>query len=441
MIARQLHLGANLHGPGGHEGAWRWPSADPNAFINIKHYIAGAQIAESGLFDVLFVGDSPAVQPDLAVQPPTTGFEPTVLLSAIATATSAIGLIATASTTYNDPYNLARRLLSLDVISDGRAAWNAVTTYNPAATANFGGYELDREARYRRAEEFVELVRALWQSWEDGAIVADKASGRYLDTARLRPVERPGEHFSVRGPLTLPGSRQGYPVILQAGGSDAGQRLAAKSADVVFSAAVELPLALREAEKVRAAARRLGREQVPLIMPGLVTIIGGTEREAIQRRQALDALIDGETALRSLAAKLGVSAEALALDEPVPATLLPALDDVKVPHGFFQTIAHLVRERRTVREIASAAQGRGNGHRVICGTPEQIAASIAEWFEAGAADGFNIMPDVQADGLPAFVDMVVPLLQRRGIFRTAYAGSTLREHLGIGRPAARSAAA
>jgi FMN-dependent oxidoreductase (nitrilotriacetate monooxygenase family) len=429
---RELHLGVNLHGAGGHAAAWRWPGTNPSAFFDIEHYVRGAKVAERGLFDAVFLADRPSLPGDITRQPPTNGLEPTLVLSIIARETRYIGLIGTASTTYNEPYNLARRFLSLDVISGGRAAWNAVTSSDAMTVASFGGKEIGREQRYARAEAFVDAVAALWQSWGDGVLVADQASGIFADPSKFKPAALANEHFQISGAITHPGSRQGHPVIVQAGGSDAGIRLAARGADAVFSAAGDLDTALREAQRVRTLSKTYGREYAPLILPGLVTIIGGTEAEAHARKAKIDGLLDLDNALRSLAGRIQVPASRLKLDEPIPPGLLPAFDTLTASIGHHRTIDALAREGRTVREILASVQG--GGHRVLVGTPEQIADSIEAWFAAGAVDGFNIMPDVLEDGLPAFVDHVVPLLQRRGLFRTAYRGDMLRDHLAIPLP-------
>jgi len=426
---RELHLGVNLHGAGGHAAAWRWPGTNPNAFFDIEHYVRAAKVAERGRLDAVFLADRPSIPWDISRQPPTNGLEPTLVLTAIARETRHIGLIGTASTTYNEPFNLARRFQSLDVISQGRAAWNAVTSSDPATVASFGGAEIDRETRYRRAEEFVDVVQALWRSWGDGALIADPVSGIFADTSRLQPSLPTGGHFQVRGLLTHPGWQQGWPVLVQAGGSDAGLRLAARCAEVVFSAAGDLDTALREAQRLRALAAQAGRSHAPVILPGLVTFIGGTEAEALARKAQVDALLDPETGLRALAGRIQVPAARLKLDEPIAPELLPAFESLTASIGHHRTIDKLARAGLTVRQILASVQG--GGHRVLAGSPEQIADAIEAWFRAGAVDGFNIMPDVLEDGLPAFVDHVVPLLQRRGLFRRDYRATTLRGHLDI----------
>ncbi|MBB4424016.1 FMN-dependent oxidoreductase (nitrilotriacetate monooxygenase family) [Bradyrhizobium sp. CIR48] len=427
-----LHLGLNLHGAGGHFAAWRWPGTNPSAFFDIEHYVRTAKIAERGLLDAVFLADTPAISSDITHQPPLNGLEPTLVLAVIARETERIGLIATASTTYNEPYNLARRFQSLDVISGGRVAWNAVTTSSPATVANFGGREVGRADRYRRAEDFVETVRALWLSWSGEMVIADQAAGVYADASQFRLLDPNTNSFGIRGPLTHPASPQGQPVIVQAGGSDPGLRLGARSADVVFAAAGDLTTALQEAGRLRALSRQFGRPAAPLILPGLVTCIGGTEEEAARRKEKLDGLLDLERAVASLARSMGVAVEKLSLERPIPEEILPNADDVPFSVGHHRTIETLARQGRTVREIISSVQAFG--HRLLVGAPEQIADSIEAWFRAGAVDGFNIIPDVLTDGTQAFVDNVVPILQKRGLFRKEYRGQTLREHFGISIP-------
>ncbi|WP_219682294.1 NtaA/DmoA family FMN-dependent monooxygenase [Bradyrhizobium canariense] len=427
-IEPELRLALNLHGAGGHAAAWRWPGNPPGAFYDIEHYVRAAKVAERGKLDAVFLADTPALNLAIDKHPPLNGIEPTITLASIARETKFVGLIGSASTTYNEPYNLARRFQSLDVVSGGRAAWNAVTTSNVYTAKSFGGSELSRDDRYCRAEEFVEAVRTLWHSWGEGALVLDQVSGRFGDPSRLQTTRHAGKFFDISGPLTHPGSRQGRPVIFQAGGSDQGLQFAARSADAVFSSTGNLEIALSEAERLRSFASQHGR-RAPLILPGIVTFIGGTEEEAIERKVKLDNLINFDVALHSLAMRFGIPAERLKIDEPIHLNLLPRHADPVFSVGQHRTVEALVRSGKTVREIIVEAPAYG--HRVLVGSPEQIAASLEEWFRVGAVDGFNVIPDVLSDGTPAFADHVVPVLQRRGLFRSDYRGETLREHLGI----------
>jgi FMN-dependent oxidoreductase (nitrilotriacetate monooxygenase family) len=436
---RQMHLNINALHSGFVPSAWRLADADPRAFMDIAHYVRVARIAEAGTFDAIFLADSAAITDQLDFRP-ITALEPTVLLAGIAAATTHIGLIATASTSYNEPYNLARRFATLDLVSGGRAGWNVVTTADLPSARNFGRDAVpDHAQRYARAAEFVEVTRALWDSWEEDAFVGDKASGRFVDTARVHPSAHHGDYFDVQGPLNVPRSPQGHPVLVQAGASGDGRNLAARHAEAVFSAAqsVEESFVYRQDLHRRAAAYGRGPEAVKVLV-GLTTIIGATEAQARRRRDELVDLIPWTYSLTRLAGTLGVPVERLALDRRLP-------DDLALPGGgngnqtFFQTtVAHARRHGYTVRELIRSLAG-GGGHRVLAGTPEQIADDMEHWFRAGATDGFNLMPDALPGGLEAFVDGVVPLLRQRGIFRSAYDGTTLRDHLGLARPCNRYA--
>ncbi|HEY4456432.1 MAG TPA: NtaA/DmoA family FMN-dependent monooxygenase [Pseudonocardiaceae bacterium] len=439
--ARELHLNVNLLGGlGAHPGAWRWPAADPLSFLHVDSYVELAKIAERGKLDAVFLADSPGLVQDITELPPYNGIEPTITLTAVARATERIGMVGTASTTYNEPYNVARRWLSLDTVSGGRLAWNAVTTYNSISSRNFGGSEPTREERYARGNEFVDVVRALWQSWDENALIVDTATGHFADPGRIRPIGHEGVHFTVNGSLTLPASPQGYPLILQAGGGIEGRHLAARTADVVFSAPIDLPDALSYAQALRELTADYGRDPSWIrITPGLRTFIGGTEEEALRRKESLDDLADRAGAVHALAAALGTDPALLALDRPVPGHVLADLPTDIDDSQHLQHIAiRMARTGKTVRELINRGAGAG---LVAVGAPEQIADTIQFWYESGAVDGFNVMPDVLADGLPAFVDQVVPILQRRGLFRTEYRGTTLREHYGLPVPSGRQLAA
>lgn len=439
MATRQLHLNVNILTSGYYGSAWRAPASDPFAFADIKHYVRVAQIAERGALDAVFLADIPAIsgRPEYA---PFLSLEPTIVLAAVAAATENIGVIGTASTTYNEPYNIARRFLSLDHASGGRAAWNVVTTADPSASRNFGSDNVvAHQTRYERAAEFTDIVKALWDSWEDDALVGDKATGRFVDTSRVHSVNHVGRHFSVAGPLQVPRSPQGRPVIIQAGGSDDGRDLAARHAEAIFSVAQTLEDGIEYARDVRARAARFGRAPDEIVfLPGLTTVIGSTEAEAKRREQELWELVPLENSLARLAGLLQIDRERLKLDEQLPSVLPLPTDGSQ---AFFQSTVNFARSNRlTVRQLLRKLGG-STGHRVIVGTPEAIADSIEEWFCAGAADGFNLMPDVLPDGLETFVDVVVPELRRRGLFRTEYRGRTLREHFGLARPPNRYAPA
>jgi FMN-dependent oxidoreductase (nitrilotriacetate monooxygenase family) len=438
MSGRQLHLNVNLLHSGVYPSAWRLPDSRPDAFVDIDHFVRVARIAERGKLDAIFLADTPAIN-DRIDHRPFNALEPTVVLAAVAAATRHVGLVATASTTYNEPYNLARRFASLDLVSRGRAGWNVVTTADAAAGRNFGFAGASAHgARYARAREFTDLVHALWDSWEDDAFVGDRASGRFVDAAKVHAVNHRGTHYSVAGPLTVPRSPQGRPVTFQAGGSEDGRELAAATADAVFSLAQTIEDGAAYARDLRARTARYGRGADALVvLPGLATVIGSTEAEARRRQDALWDLVPVEYSLARLAGTLRIDPARLDLDKPLPDPL-PLPPDAN--HTMFLgTVALARRDALTVRQLLRALGG-GVGHRIVAGTPEAIADDIEAWFRAGAADGFNLMPDVLPDGLETFVDAVVPILQRRGLFRRDYAGTTLRDHLGLARPASRFAA-
>lgn len=429
---RQLHLNINILHSGFVPSAWRVDAADPRAFVDIGHYVKVAQIAEAAKFDAVFLADNASIADQIDFRP-ITALEPTLILASIAAHTSRIGVIGTASTSYNEPYNIARRFATLDHISGGRAGWNVVTTADAGSARNFGREAVpDHGERYARAAEFTDVVKALWDSWEDDAFIGDKAGGRFVDVDKVHPIAHHGRYFDVQGPLNLPRSPQGHPVLVQAGASADGRDLAARHAEAVFSASQSFEESLAYGRELKTRAAAYGRGPVK-VLAGLTTIIAATEADALRRRDELVDLIPWSYSLKRVAGTLGVPPEALKLDERLP-------DHLALPGGgngnhtfFHATIAHARQHSYTVRELIRALAG-GGGHRVIVGTPEQVADDIEHWFKAGAADGFNLMPDVLPGGLQDFADGVVPILQRRGIFRTEYEGNTLREHLGLARP-------
>ncbi|MEJ2802888.1 LLM class flavin-dependent oxidoreductase [Comamonadaceae bacterium PP-2] len=438
---RQLHLNINILHSGFVPSAWRLPEADPYAFADVRHYVRVARIAEAAKFDAVFLADNASIADQIDFRP-ITALEPTVLLASIAAATTHIGVIGTASTSYNEPYNIARRFATLDHVSAGRAGWNIVTTADAGSAQNFGLDAVpDHGRRYARASEFADVVKALWDSWADDAFVGDKASGVFADVSRIQPIAHRGEFFQVQGPLNLPRTPQGRPVLIQAGASADGRELAARHAEAVFSASQSFEESLAYGRELKSRAAALGRgPDAVKVLAGLTTVIAGTEAEALRRRDELVALIPWRYSLKRLAGTLGISADRLQLDQRLP-------DDLPLPaqgqgnHTFFlATLAHARRHGSTVRQLIHELAG-GGGHRVIVGTPEQVADDIERWFRGAAADGFNLMPDALPDGLEAFTEGVVPILQRRGLFRTEYQGTTLRDHLGLGRPAAAGPAA
>ncbi|QRY43814.1 LLM class flavin-dependent oxidoreductase [Mycolicibacterium boenickei] len=435
MSARQLHLNAFLMSTGHHEASWRLPESNPFAATDVNHYAKLARTAERGTFDSLFLADSPQLNGDVGRRPLGV-LEPLTLLTALVAVTERIGLIATASTSYNSPYNLARRFASLDHVSGGRAGWNIVTTATVDAARNFGLDELpDHTSRYARADEFVQVAQKLWDSWQDDAVVADKAAGVWGDRSKIHPPAHRGEHFSVEGPLNIPRSPQGYPLLVQAGSSEDGKALAARYAEAVFTAQQTFEEARAFYTELKARTIAGGRDPDTIkILPGIVPVIGSTEAEAAAKDRELDEAIVPEYAHRQLASTLRIPLERLELDRELPDDLLPE-DAVEGAKSRYTLIVELARrERLTVRQLIGRLGG-GRGHRTFTGTPEQVADTIEAWFRGGVADGFNIMPPTLPSSLELFVDHVVPILRARGLFRTEYTATTLRGHYGLARPA------
>lgn len=433
-----LHLNAFLMSSGHHEASWRLPRTTPDATgHHIGHLQRLARIAEAGKLDSVFFADGPGLQGEVGRRPAGT-LDPIVVLPALAAVTERIGLIATASTTYNSPYNLARRFASIDHVSAGRAGWNVVTTAGPDIARNFG---LDAQpahaVRYERAAEFLEVAFKLWDSWEDDAILADKASGVWADDAKVHPPEHVGAHFSVAGALNVPRPPQGRPVIVQAGSSTDGKDLAARYAEAVFTAHQTLGDAREFYRDLTSRAAAVGRAPEHVrILPGIVPVIGSTQAEARARERELDELIQPAYALGHLARLLRLDPEDLALDRELPADL-PSEDEIEGAKSRYTLVVRLARrERLTVRQLIGRLGG-GRGHHTFAGTPEQVADVLQEWYDGEAADGFNIMPAVLPSGLEEFVEHVLPILRRRGLFRSEYEGATLREHYGLERPANR----
>jgi FMN-dependent oxidoreductase (nitrilotriacetate monooxygenase family) len=429
-----LHLNAFLHSCGHHEAAWRLGVTDPLIEFDVQALSGFAQTAERGCFDSVFLADHPGMMNDGAHRP-AGALEPTIVLAMMAAATRSIGLIATASTSYNDPFNLARRFASLDHVSGGRAGWNIVTTASADAARNFGLDDRPEHAlRYERADEFLEVSLKLWDSWEDDAIVADKSAGRWADTDRIHPIDHRGEFFKVRGPLNLPRSPQGRPLLVQAGSSQDGRAFAARYAEAIFTAQQTLADGQEFYRDIKRRAVSVGRDPDTLkILPGLVPVIGSTEAHAQALQQELDDAIIPAYGVARLSRTLEVPAELLELDAELPYGEIK-LAEVQGSQSRSQLVVGLARrDRLTVRQLL-ARLGGGRGHRTFVGTPEQIADTIQQWFEQGAADGFNVMPPLLPSSLETFVDEVIPQLRDRGLFREGYEGSTLRDHYGLPRP-------
>ena len=437
---RQIRLGAFIMATGHHIAAWRHPLAEANAGHNIDHYRHLAQEAERGLFDVVFVADSPAGwdgdrDPEIRARVSHAAhFEPVTLWAALSQVTEHVGFVATASTTYEDPYLLARKFLSLDHVSKGRAAWNVVTTAADVSR-NFSipGHPAHSN-RYDRAEEFVDLVLDLWDSYEDEALVIDKQSGIFLDPQKVHAINHRGQVFTVAGPLNVARSPQGRPVVVQAGASEPGRQLAARTAEVIFTANQTLSDAQAFYSDMKSRLGGFGRrEEELMIMPGIFPVLGGTEAEAKANYDQIQALVHPVIAWSILKQYyVGVDLSGYSLDDRAPP--LPAHTELN--QSRLKLVSDLAARGLTLRELyLSLATARG--HRTVVGTPEQVADAIEEWFTQGAADGFNIMPPILPTGLTDFVDQFVPILQTRGLYRTAYAGNTLRENLGLDRPANR----
>lgn len=431
---RLLHINVNLQTSGAHPAAWRSPLGRPRSPLDVAHFQEIARIAERGLLDAVFLADLLAIAPDPKVAP-MWSLDPVVLVAAMAVATEKVGFIITTSTTFAEPYNLARAILSLDHVSSGRVGWNVVTSYDQRAAHNFGLPALPvHEDRYAAAAEFTDVVLALWDSWEDEALALDTVNGVWGDPSRIHAINHEGPRYRVAGPLQVPRSPQGRPLLVQAGSSPQGRDFAARYAEAVFSVQQVLSEAQAYYSDVKARARAYGRAPEDIaILPGISLVIGGTEAEAWARKNELDEIAGGGTlALKRFAGRLGLDVAELDLDKPVPEHLLEKIQNATGSKGFADATYALARDRsKTVREIIA---GGGGAHRLVVGAPEQVADTIEEWFRSGAADGFNIMSDIYPSGLEAFVDHVVPVLQRRGIYRTEYEGGTLREHYGAPKP-------
>jgi len=432
-MTRQLHLNAFLMGTGHHEAAWRLPESRPDDTLDARHYARLAQIAERGKLDSIFFADGLAVGRNVQYNA-QNNLEPLTLLAAIAVLTERIGLIATASTTYWEPFQLARAFASIDHISQGRAGWNIVTSAGADEALNFNrAARPAHEDRYARATEFVEVAKKLWDSWADDARVLDKASGRYADPSAITPIDHVGEHFQVRGPLNVPRPVQGHPLLVQAGSSETGREYAARFAEAVFTAQQTLPEGQAFYADLKGRLARHGRRPDEVkILPGICAVIGSTEAEARAKESEINALIQPEHGVEQLSRMLEHDISGYPLDGPLPA--LPGEEAISGHKSRFTLVTDLARrEHLTIRQLIQRLAG-GRGHRVFAGTPVQVADEIELWFTSGAADGFNVMPPALPGGLEDFVDHVVPILQDRGLFRTEYAGRTLRDHYGLARP-------
>jgi FMN-dependent oxidoreductase (nitrilotriacetate monooxygenase family) len=418
-----------------HTAAWRYPGAYPDANFNFQHLKRFAQTLERGKFDAFFMADHQALlnMPIQALKRSgtVTSFEPLTLLPALAVVTEHLGLIATASTTYNEPYHVARRFASLDHLSGGRAGWNLVTSGNPHEAMNFGREEhVEHDARYHRAREFFDVVTGLWDSWADDAFIRDVESGVYFDPAKLHTLNHKGEHFNVKGPLNIARPVQGWPVIVQAGASEAGRQIAAETAEAVFTGQTSIVEARKFYADVKARMAKLGRSPDHMkILPGVFTVVGDTVDAAKAKKRKLDSLVHPDSGIASLSVALGTDVSGFDLDGP-----LPEIPESNASQSGRQRLVDMAaRDNLTVRQLAQIVGG-SYGALELIGTPATIADQMEEWFSTLACDGFNVMFPYVPEGLDDFVDRVIPELQRRGLFRTEYEGKTLRENLGLPRP-------
>ncbi|MGO4404325.1 LLM class flavin-dependent oxidoreductase [Bosea sp. RAF48] len=432
--ARQLTLNLFIYPGGHHEAAWRYPASEPKRVLDITYYQELARRAEAARFDAIFFADGPSL-PENVRYSSRVRFEPLTWLSAIAAVTERIGLIATSSTTYNEPYNLARLFASLDHLSNGRAGWNIVTTSDAGAAQNFGLPEHPPHGeRYEKAREFLDVVSKLWDSWEDEAFVADPESGVFADGDKVHRIDHVGRHYRVRGPLNVSRSPQGRPVYVQAGSSEDGRSFAAQFAEAIFTAHQTLASAQEFYRDIKARAVALGRRPEHIrVLPGISPFLGSTQAEAERLEDEINELIQPAASLEQLKRMIGLDLTGFDLDGPFPRHLV----DTSGPKGVasrFQLIVDIVdRESPTIRQLIRRLAG-ARGHRVVVGTPDHVADEIQAWFEQGAADGFNVMPPYLTGGFDTFVSEVVPILRKRGLFRREYSGSTLREHYGLPRP-------
>jgi FMN-dependent oxidoreductase (nitrilotriacetate monooxygenase family) len=436
-VRRQLHLGAFMRPAAIHTGSWRYPGADPQANFSLDQMRRSIRRLEEAKFDAFFMADHLALlnMPMAALRRShtVTSFEPLTLLSALAMETDRIGLVATASTTFDAPYHVARRFASLDHISGGRAGWNVVTTANPDAALNFG-HEIHREhdARYGLAREFVDVVTGLWDSFADDAFVRDQETGIFVDPGRIHVLGHKGASLAVRGPLNIARPPQGWPVIVQAGASDAGRQLAAETAEVVFGAPPSIEAARSHYADLRARMAVIGRPpETVRYLPGAFVVVAATKEEAVRRRAKLDSLIHYDSGIGSLNSMLGYDVSGFDPDGP-----LPEIPETNSGRSQRERMVNLAKQQGlTIRELARAAGSYGGF--AFVGTPSSIADEMEEWLETDACDGFNVMFPWIPGGLDEVVDLLIPELQRRGLFRREYEGRTLREHLGLERPSNR----
>ena len=434
----QIKLGLSMRYLGYHAAAWRHPDADPNGASKLSHFVRVAQTAEAAKIDMVFLADGIGIR--TKDEPPgalcrsaqTAELEPLTLLSALSAVTSRIGLVATASTTYNEPFHVARKYASLDHLSGGRAGWNVVTSWSDAEARNFNREShLDYDTRYERAAEFVEVVKGLWDSWDEDALVTDKETGIFFDPARLHVLDHKGKHFKVRGPLSVKRTPQGRPLLVQAGASEQGIDIAARSADVVYSVTHEVATGKRYYDTLKGRMAQHGRHPDELlVMPGITHFIGRTAQEARDKYDQLNGLVDPRLGLSYLYGQMG-DLSGYDIDGPVPEPTNPAVRSIAK-----NLLSLAARDNLTIRQLYTTVAA-GFGTRVVIGTAAQVVDDMQEWIDAGAADGFNLCPPILPGGLDDFVEFVIPELRRRGLFRTEYEAPTLRGNLGLPTPRSR----
>lgn len=429
---RQMILNLFLNNIGHHEAAWRHPTADIDQLNDFSYYRKIAVIAEEAKFDSIFFADRLSVVKEAIQYSASSRLEPLTLISAISAVTEKIGLIATVSTSFNEPYNLARKFSSIDHISKGRAGWNIITSGTDEEAQNFNYEKIpDHSLRYRRSKEFLEVALKLWDSWENEALIKNKETGIYADPDMVHRADHRGEFFQVKGPLNISRSPQGRPILVQAGSSTDGKNFSAEFAEAVFTAQQTLEEAQNFYADVKQRAEGLGRNRDEIkILPGICPIIGDTEEEAKEKEYMLHQLANPEHSLAQLSSRIGFDLSGYPLDGPLPE--LPETGQIRGHQSRTKLIRDLaVRENLTIRQLLHRLAG-GRGHCTIAGTPGKIADLLEAWFENNAADGFNLMPQLMEEGLDDFIAKVLPILREKGLFREEYTGDTLREHYGLG---------
>ncbi|MBI5973014.1 LLM class flavin-dependent oxidoreductase [Staphylococcus caledonicus] len=425
-----LHIGILIYGCGHHQAAWQHPDSSIERVGDVTYYQHLAQLSEKGLFDVVFFADNQSFNPGFTTMP-SFWFDPLINLTAISQVTQQVGLVPTISSTFSNPFTVARQLLSLDHITGGRVGWNLVTSMTDLEAQNHSMPALpDHAIRYEKADEFAHVMNGLFESWSTDDFQPNREQGTLIDNSNIQPLQHKGKYFQVHGPLTTPQSPQGKPVAMQAGASKQGIALATKYADAVYSVSWNIKQARRYRERLDAEmAKNTVNPRYIKVFPGLVTYVGRTHEEALEKKAKLDGLLSVETALKQLSFFVQQDCSGWALDEPLPD--LPPVEEFSGPVGRYETILEMINDTQpTVHELLGYLNA-GGGHLTLIGTPEEIVDEMEYWFNEGVADGFNLMPPSLPHSLEDFVELIVPELQRRGLYRTEYSSHTLREHLGL----------